>query len=195
MFFIRTESFQQFLKFYPVVSTIVAIHLILYILTSISIDLERMLSGINFFIADGEYWRLVTPIFVHLSLPHVLFNSFSLILFGPALESMLGKFKFILTYLTIGILANVAYFYLGSDLVQHAGASGAIYGLFGLYGYMIFARRDLIDSQSVQIVVVFIIIGLLTSFGPGINFIAHIFGFIIGVALGPIIIDRIRPNY
>ncbi|MGP4071483.1 rhomboid family intramembrane serine protease [Piscibacillus sp. B03] len=200
MFFIRTESFQQFLKLYPVVSVIVAINLILFLFTHIItlpifVDLFTLMVGFNLYIQMGEYWRLLTPIFLHGSIMHVLFNSFSTVLFGPALEQMLGKFKFILSYLLTGILANVAYYFLGDLMASHVGASGAIYGLFGLYAYMIFARRDLIDSQSTQIVVVFIIIGFLTSFGPGINYIAHIFGFIAGLALGPILIDKIKNSY
>ncbi|SER13385.1 rhomboid family intramembrane serine protease [Piscibacillus halophilus] len=200
MFFIRTESFQQFLRFYPVVSVLVAINLILYLFTRVIpipffIDLWTLMVGFNLYVQMGEYWRLLTPIFLHGGITHVLFNSFSIVLFGPALEKMLGKFKFILAYLLMGVLANVAYYFLGDLMATHVGASGAIYGLFGLYAYMIFARRDLIDAQSTQIVVVFIIIGFLTSFGPNINFIAHIFGFISGVALGPILIDRIKHGY
>ncbi|GEL78766.1 rhomboid family intramembrane serine protease [Tenuibacillus multivorans] len=200
MFFIRTESFRQFLRWYPIISTIVAIHLILYIFTEfipipLFIDIRFLMVGQNLLIESGEYWRLLTPIFVHGGLMHVLFNSFSLVLFGPALEHLLGKVKFILAYLIMGILPNVAYLFLGNPMAEYVGASGAIYGLFGLYAYMMFARKDLIDSQSRQIVTVFIIIGFLTSFGPHINYIAHIFGFISGVALGPILIDRIRISY
>ncbi|TFB13229.1 rhomboid family intramembrane serine protease [Filobacillus milosensis] len=195
MFFVRTESFQQFIRLYPIVSIIVAINLVLFILSGFSTYIGSLVVGQNLLIAEGEYWRFITPIFAHGGLLHVLFNSFSLVLFGPALEHMLGKFKFILAYLSMGILANVAFYFLGNDYIQHLGASGAIFGIFGLYAYMIFARKDLIDSQSRQIIIVFIIIGFLTTFRPGINEIAHIFGFISGVALGPILIDRIRQTY
>jgi rhomboid protease GluP len=101
--FIRTESFREFIRYYPVVSSIIAIQIILYLLTELpffpnALLFER-LSGINLYIWGGEWWRLITPIFMHSGFTHVLFNSFSLILFGPGLERILGKFKFIAIYL------------------------------------------------------------------------------------------------
>ncbi len=147
------------------------------------------LLGINYLISDaGEYWRLVTPIFVHLSLTHILFNSFSLILFGPALEVMLGKVKFILAYLTMGVLANVATLFLQPPIYSHAGASGAIFGLFGIYLYLLFMRPNLLDGDSRQIVIVIVAIALIMTFATsGINVTAHVFGLLAGLALGPIL--------
>src|SRR5699024_9275451 len=79
--------------------------------------------GVNFYISQGEYWRLITSIFLHAGLMHVLFNSFALVLFGPALEQMLGKLKFIATFLGAGLIGNLATFLLGPALYSHVGAS------------------------------------------------------------------------
>src|SRR5690625_8021132 len=87
--FVRYESLNQFMRYYPIVTGIVIIHIVLYILTELLAihELRALLIGSNFHIAlNGEYWRFITPIFVHLSLPHVLFNTFSLVLFGPPLD-------------------------------------------------------------------------------------------------------------
>lgn len=106
MFFVRTENFQQFIRFYPVITALAAIHIILFLLTEVIplngfLELKALLIGNNYLVqVEDEYWRLFTPIFVHLSLTHVVFNTFSLVLFGPALEVMLGKVKFILAYLS-----------------------------------------------------------------------------------------------
>ena len=116
--FTRNESFKQFIQYYPVVSIIVGIHIILYLLTTLPIFprlwLFEQLSGVNLYIIKGELWRLVTPIFMHSGFSHVLFNSFSLILFGPALERMIGPFRF-----TLGVSRNRD-FRQCSDLIPRA---------------------------------------------------------------------------
>lgn len=198
--FIRTESFKEFLRFYPLVSIIIAINIVMWLLTGLfSLPLGRAILqwgiGINALVDQGQYWRLVTPVFLHGGLFHLLFNSFALVLFGPALEQMLGRFKFLAVYLFTGIAGNFfTYIIDPAAYYPHLGASGAIYGLFGLYAYMVVFRKDLIDPSSAQIVTVIIVIGLVMTFlRPGINVSAHIFGLIAGVALGPVILNNTRP--
>ena len=146
--FIRTESFREFIRYYPVVSSIIAIQIILYLLTELpffpnALLFER-LSGINLYIWGGEWWRLITPIFMHSGFTHVLFNSFSLILFGPGLERILGKFKFIAIYLITGVSANIATLLIEPVTYIHVGASGSIFGLFGMYISITLYRKHLL---------------------------------------------------
>src|SRR5699024_11363634 len=109
--FIRTESFRDFLQFYPVVSTIIASQIGLWLVGFIIPPLGDWINtygvGWNLLITEGEYWRLVTPIFLHAGFGHILFNSFSLVLFAPGLEQMLGKIKFLFAYFFAGIAANI----------------------------------------------------------------------------------------
>ncbi|RXJ01947.1 rhomboid family intramembrane serine protease [Anaerobacillus alkaliphilus] len=203
--FVRNEDFGSFLRSYPVISGIVAIHLILFLwmflFPSLGGNLIYVLGiGHNLSVAQGELWRLVTPIFMHVSPGHFIFNSFSLVLFGPALEKLLGKGRFIGIYLLSGILANIATFYLGGlGYSPHLGASGAIFGLFGVYLYMSLYRKDLIDRDNSQLVMTILVIGLIMTFvNVRINVYAHIFGFIAGAALAPIFLTKIRrytPEY
>ncbi|MBH0231568.1 rhomboid family intramembrane serine protease [Halobacillus yeomjeoni] len=198
--FLRTESFKEFLKFYPVVSFLVGLHFFLWILIDVlglgfARDLESFGVGVNLFILQGEYWRLVTPIFLHSGFTHALFNSFSLVLFGPALEQMLGKGKFIVMYLAAGIFGNFGTFIVDPDAYYaHLGASGAIFGIFGVYVYMVLFRKHLIDQANSQIIMVILILGLFMSFTrPNINILGHIFGLIGGFAVAPLLLRRARP--
>lgn len=187
--FTRTESLKEFIRYYPVVSGIIVIHILLYLLTVIPIFPNTLifekLAGVNLYIVQGEYWRLVTPMILHNGFAHMLFNSFSLVLFGPALERILGKMKFIFVYATAGIAANIATLLLEPMTYIHAGASGAIFGLFGFYAAIIVFRKDLLSRQNSQTILTIIVIGVIMTFlQPNINVTAHIFGLIAGLLIG-----------
>ncbi|NYE09529.1 membrane associated rhomboid family serine protease [Bacillus niacini] len=195
--FTRTESFREFIRFYPVVSTIIAIHFLLYIFTTLPLFpnfwFKATFSGVNLYIREGEYWRLVTPIFMHGGFTHALFNSFSLVLFGPALERLLGKGKFVLVYLVSGILANVATLMLEPLTYVHVGSSGAIFGLFGYYISIILFRKHLLSQQNSQIILFICALSLIMTFlQPNINITAHIFGLAGGFLLGAIFYTKKR---
>lgn len=195
--FIRTESFQQFIRYYPIVTWLVGINTVIFVLTFLLPStfpppfhnvINYWAVGWNDAVAAGQYWRLVTPIFLHGGAGHFIFNSFALIIFGPALERILGHLKFTGLYLFAGIIGNVGTFLFEGGSYLHLGASGAIYGLLGLYLYMRFFRKDLIDAGSAQTITTILIIGVIYTFVmPNINILGHLFGFIGGAILGPVI--------
>lgn len=198
--FVRTESFSQFIRLYPIVSIIVFIHLLLFSVALVpflpEIWVYEHLAGINLYIFNGEWWRLVTPIFVHIGFAHLLFNSFSLILFAPPLERMLGKFKFTIIYLTCGIAANVATYFLKPLTYNHVGASGAIFGLFGIYVGMTLFHKHLISTQNKQVIIPIVVIGLvMTFFQANINITAHLFGLLSGLVISWLLLPyMVRKN-
>jgi rhomboid protease GluP len=189
--FSRSESFQQFIRYYPIVTAIILIHVLLYLVTFIPFLPGRyifeLLAGVNLYIAEGEVWRIVTPIFLHSGFAHMLFNSFSLVLFGPALERMLGKTKFLFIYLAGGILANIATFFVNPLTYTHVGSSGAIFALFGFYIAIIVYKKHMLSQQNSQIILTITVIGLIMTFlQPNINIAAHLFGLISGFIIGSI---------
>jgi rhomboid protease GluP len=189
--FTRTENLREFLRFYPVVSIIVCIHLALYLLTVLPIFPNywffENFSGVNLYIMEGEYWRLITPTFMHSGFSHMLFNSFSLVLFGPALERMIGGGRFLFVYLLSGIIANVATLLLEPLTYTHVGSSGAIFGIFGYYIAITIFRKHMLTKQNSQIIITLSIVSLIMTFlQPNINITAHLFGLLGGFLLGAI---------
>ena len=187
--FVRTESLSQFIKQYPVVSTLVVIHTVVFILTSLPADLGNsfmsIIMGVNFLISTGEWWRLVTPIFAHADLWHVLFNTFSLVLFAPALERLLGHTQFIIVYLLTGIIANVATLFIQPPFYISVGASGAIFGLFGVYAAILFIFKERAPAELKQVMLPLLFISvIMTFFTANVNVTAHIAGLIAGFFIG-----------
>jgi membrane associated rhomboid family serine protease len=147
--------------------------------------LFEKLVGVNLYVVQGEIWRLITPIFMHSGFTHMLFNSFSLVLFGPALERIVGKRRFILLYVLTGLLANVATLILMPLTYTHVGSSGAIYGLFGFYAAMIFFKQQILSKENSQVILTITAIGvIMTFFQPNINITAHLFGLLAGFLFG-----------
>lgn len=190
--FIRKESFREFIRFYPIVSAIIAIHIALYLLTILPFFPNQWfyntLSGVNLYIMEGEVWRLITPTFMHSGFSHMLFNSLTLVFFGPALERMIGSFRFLLIYIVSGLIANIATLLLEPPAYTHVGSSGAIFGLFGYYIAIIMFRKRWISQENMQLILILCVINLIMTFlQPNINVTAHLFGLLGGFLMGTVL--------
>lgn len=87
----------------------------------------------NFQILAGEYWRFLTPVFLHANILHLLVNSYSLYVVGSTVERIYGRPRFLIIYFLAGIFGNIASFMF--SLAPGVGASGAIFGLLGALAY------------------------------------------------------------
>ena len=185
--FSRTESFSQYIKLYPTVSIILAINIIVHLLSLVPVFGDQIFNfgaGANFLISDGEWWRFITPIFLHAGWMHLLFNMFSLYLFGPELEKLAGKVRFLTIFFMAGLFGTVATFLLQESSYVHVGASGAIYGLLGAFGALVFYARKALP-QLRQIIMPIIIISIVMTFlTPNINITAHLSGLAVGYLIG-----------
>lgn len=146
------------------------------------------------FIADGEYWRLALPMFLHVGFFHLLTNLFGLIIFGSMVERIFGPRNFVAIYLAAGVMGNVASFVAGPNI--SVGASGAVFGIFGAFGMYLLLNRRLLGQVGRQqltsigvIVAINIVFGLSTS---GIDNAAHIGGLIGGALIAFFIAPRER---
>ncbi|RKQ19606.1 rhomboid family intramembrane serine protease [Ureibacillus endophyticus] len=185
--FIRTESFKQFLKLYPIVSTIIAINFIVYILTILPVFGDLIFyagMSVNYLISEGQWWRIITSVFIHGGFIHVLFNMFSLFLFGPELEKIAGKARFITIYLLAGIFGNVATVVTQDPLYASVGASGAIFGIFGAFSALVYYTRRTMP-QLKQIIMPLVVISVIITFlSPNVNIASHLGGLVTGFLIG-----------
>lgn len=137
-------------------------------------------------VAGGEWWRLLTAIFLHIGLLHLAFNSLALFVFGGLIEEALGSARMVAVYLVSGFAASATSYAFGSPLVAAVGASGAIFGMLGAWLAYNLRRRSLSLARSnVQSALFLIGINLVFGFTiPGIDNLAHIGGLVSGVAAG-----------
>jgi membrane associated rhomboid family serine protease len=130
-------------------------------------------------VADGEYYRLFTAMFMHYGLLHLATNMWALWVLGRPLEAMFGPLRFLAIYLVCGLGGSVAA-YIFSPNAKSAGASTAIFGLFAVF---FFVLRKL--ERSVAPLIPVLVINLVITFGvPGISIAGHLGGLITGAILG-----------
>jgi membrane associated rhomboid family serine protease len=136
-------------------------------------------SLVGFFVADGEWWRLVTSAFMHASPIHLLFNLLMLWWFGSALETLLGRVRYLGVFL-VSVLAGGAGALLATEPNQlTVGASGAVFGILGA-GVVLERRQVMVFGGGALGVVVLNL--ALTFLIPGISIGGHIGGLVGGAA-------------
>ncbi|WP_336881845.1 rhomboid family intramembrane serine protease [Priestia koreensis] len=138
------------------------------------------------YILAGEWWRLVTPIFLHIGFLHLLMNSFALYSIGPLVERIYGRARFVFIYLLAGITGVLGSMVFSTSL--SAGASGAIFGLFGALLYLGVQHKALFFRTMGVNVIGIIVINLIYGFSvSGIDNAGHIGGMIGGFLAAAIV--------
>jgi rhomboid protease GluP len=135
---------------------------------------------------EGQWWRLLTSCFVHIGIIHLLLNMYALMCIGKLLEPLVGKIRFIFAYLLTGIIASAVSLFWNPWTVS-AGASGAIFGMYGLF--LALLTTNLIPKKTRNNLLisigVFIAYNLYYGFTTeGIDNAAHIGGLIAGLIVG-----------
>ncbi|POY36299.1 rhomboid family intramembrane serine protease [Solitalea longa] len=159
-------------------------------------DNESLLNwGANFrpMTLQGQWWRLITNCFLHIGVFHLLMNMYALLNIGVLLEPLLGKTRFISAYLLTGITASIASLWW-HDLTISAGASGAVFGMYGVFLAMLTtnliektARKALLTSIGV-----FVAYNLINGLRAGIDNAAHIGGLVGGLVIGYALIPSLK---
>jgi len=150
-----------------------------------SATLVTLGAKVNALIVMGQYWRLITPMFLHIGLAHIAFNSYALYVLGPEVEAIYGHARFLVIYLLAGIAGNVMSFAFTPAL--SAGASTAIFGLIGTQLAFFYRQRKVLGAfgqRRLINIVSIIVINLLFSLSGAVDIFGHLGGFIGGLALG-----------
>jgi GlpG protein len=135
-------------------------------------------------IAQGQVWRLITPIFLHFSLLHLVFNLLLLRDLGGILEAKIGTARFALAVILIALVSNLSQYVAGG--ANFGGMSGVVYGVFGylwMRNKMDFNFGVLISPMASGMLMVFLALGFFGLLGPTAN-AAHLSGLLAGAALG-----------
>lgn len=189
---INKESFEKTKKIEKIFSMktplitflLIGICIIMFFLTYFLGENEIISYGGNIkeLVKSGEYYRLLTCIFLHAGIIHIACNMYSLYVIGSQLESFFGKIRYLIIFLLSGICGSILSIAFNNNDVISIGASGAIFGLLGAIVYFCYHYRvylgNALKNQIIPIIILNLSIGFLT---PGIDNFAHIGGLIGGI--------------
>ena len=178
-------------KFPMITYWLIAVNVILYVIPILFGQYNDLINNYSVWgpaIREGQYYRLLTGIFLHGGILHLLFNCYALYVIGSQVENFLGRIKFAIIYLVAGISGALFSVIFGGNFAS-IGASGAIFGLMGALVYFGYHYRvylgTVIKSQIIPLIVLNLLLGFCM---PGIDNFAHIGGLIGGtlmsIALG-----------
>jgi membrane associated rhomboid family serine protease len=189
----RTGVFTPYVTYAIIAITAIVSLFVLYGPSPMSDDLGNLLILDKHAVQDGEYWRLLTVTLLHGGLLHLGFNMYALYIIGPLAEALYGRATYIAIYLLAALGGSIAsYLFFATPAV---GASGAIFGLFGLVFVSVFVHKPALARQARALtsqIGILIVVNLVIGFAPGTNidYMAHIGGLIVGAWLGFVIPPR-----
>ena len=143
-------------------------------------------------IQNGEYYRLLSYMFLHMGLNHLANNMILIFFLGEELERFFGKWRFFFLYFSSGIVAgivSIVYNILDGNSVSSVGASGAGFGLIGATICLLLAEKEQRGTALVKRVILFAAISLYAGFSEqGIDNAAHVGGFVAGAAVAALLV-------
>jgi membrane associated rhomboid family serine protease len=173
----------------PVVFSLIAINVVIFLIGLTSRDLEldmlRNYAAWTPAIEAGEWWRGLSAAFLHGGTMHILFNMYFLYIFGPRLERQVGSVAFSGIYLASAAGGSVATYLFGPANTLSVGASGALFGLFGAWLYAAYRQRGSAAGSAMfnQLGAILLINMALPLFIPNIDWRAHLGGLATGIVV------------
>ncbi len=134
----------------------------------------------NLYVMNGWYWQLLTSIFVHVDIIHLSLNMLFLLIFGFRAEDLFSQEEYFFVYFLSGLSGNLLTLLLMHPLTLSAGASGAIFGIFG--ACVIYLRKTF--GQSIVGALLYSFLLLMMTTGRDVNIFAHFGGLAAGLIIG-----------
>jgi rhomboid protease GluP len=167
---------------------LVTVNVLVYIYTSVvggnfiqtGYSVLIQLGQFNLNVLNGEYWQLLTSIFVHVDIVHIALNMLFLIIFGLRAEELFTTEEYFFVYMLSGLSGSLLTLFLMSPYTLSAGASGAIFGMYG--AGIIYMRKTV--GQSILGALLYAFLLLMLSTGAGVNIVAHFGGLATGLIIG-----------
>lgn len=176
----------------PVTLTLVAIAVGFFLLGMFGFAevLVSNLAQFNAAVAVGEWWRIFTAALLHSpeSFTHILFNMWALWVLGPQVERGVGRGPYIVLYIAAAGVGGAFFFHLGGPFDVGVGASGAIFGLFGVWLNWGIRRRNTVQGRAIlsQMGFLLVINAAIPFLIPGIAWQAHLGGLIAGFLISEV---------
>ena len=186
------DTYRSSGKFLPTY-VIIALNIIIYVyplmlsgnLIQTSDDVIFQFGQVNELVMKGWYWQLFTAMFIHIDIVHLLGNMFFLLIFGLRAEELFNIQEYLVIYFLGGLAGNLLTLVFGPYMIS-AGASGAIFGLFG--ACTIYIRRAV--GRSILGALLFSFFLLMMSSGGNVNNLAHLGGLVVGLLIGYVLATR-----
>jgi rhomboid protease GluP len=134
----------------------------------------------NYYVWNGEAWRLFTALFIHADPLHIFGNMFFLLIFGLRAEDMFDFKEYLLVYFLSGFCGGLLTLVFWPANTVSVGASGAIFGVLG--ATLVYARRSI--GQSIMSALIYAFFLFIINIGPNVNFLAHLGGLATGLLIG-----------
>lgn len=171
---------------YGIIFICILIFILMYIFGNGSEDNYTLLlfgANLDVLTKGGDYYRLVTSMFLHIGIWHLFVNMYSLYVLGKEVENTLGRRKYLIIYLLSGIAGSILSLAFNHNIIC-AGASGAIFGIMGAILYFGYYYRAYLGSTIINSILPVIILNLIIGFlDTGIDNAAHIGGLVGGILL------------
>lgn len=178
----------------PVTITLIAIQVLVYLAMTLAGGSTNSAVLIRFgalqpqLLLAGQWWRLITPVFVHIGFTHILINSITLYFIGMYIEQLFGHWRMAVLYFVSAISGNLlSAFWLSNGI--SAGASTALFGLFGAF---LMLGESFRDNQAIRLLarqfLILVVLNVVTDlFVPGIDLAGHIGGLIGGFLMAYVV--------